>query len=292
MNKRSFRRINLRKILSLLRGAPVFPVAILIVFVFCGIFAGLIAPHDPIKHDLMDSLIKPYWQEGGGSTKFLLGTDPMGRDILSRLIHGATISLEVGFTVVFIAGGIGTTLALISGFVGGRVDMAIMRLTDMMLSLPYLLVAILMAAMLGPSVGNIILILIVVGWAQYTRVLRSEVLRVKEGDFIRLARVAGAGGMRIMVKHILPNILNTFIVLGTLNLGQVIIAEASLSFVGVGVPPPQPAWGSMLAEGRNYITYAWWICVWPGITILLVVLSCNLLGDWLRIRLDPKFRQI
>ena len=291
MDKQISARLIIRKVMSAFRGAPVFPVFILIVFVFCGVFATFIAPHDPIKHDLMDSLIKPYWQEEGGS-KFLLGTDPMGRDILSRLIHGATISLQVGFTVVFIAGGIGTTLALISGFFGGRVDMAIMRLTDMMLSLPYLLVAILMAAMLGPSVGNIILILIVVGWAQYTRVLRAEVLRVKEGDFIRLARVAGASNRRIMLKHILPNIINTFIILGTLNLGQVIIAEASLSFVGVGVPPPQPAWGSMLAEGRMYITYAWWICVWPGIAILLVVLSCNLLGDWLRIRLDPKFRQI
>ena len=281
----------IKKILSALKTVPVFPGTILLIFLICGIFAPYIAPQDPIKNHIMDSLTRPFWGEGG-STTYLLGTDQMGRDILSRLIHGATISLKVGFIVVFVAGGIGTTLALISGFLGGWVDMVIMRFVDMMLSLPYLLIAIVLAAILGPSLNNVILILVIVGWAQYARVLRGEVLRVKEGEFVNLAIVGGASKIRIMIRHILPNIVNTFIILGTLNLGNVIITEASLSFIGVGVPPPNPAWGSMLADGRQYITFAWWITTWPGLAIMLVVLSCNLLGDWLRLKLDPKFRQL
>ena len=281
----------IKQIIPVLRAFPIFPAIILTIFLICGIFASLIAPQDPIKNHIMDSLTRPFWAEGGSAT-YLLGTDQMGRDILSRLIHGATISLKVCFIVVFVAGGIGTTLALISGFLGGWVDMVIMRFVDMMLSLPYLLIAIVLAAILGPSLNNVILILVIVGWAQYARVLRGEVLRVKEGEFVHLAVVGGAGKIRIMFRHILPNIVNTFIILGTLNLGQVIITEASLSFIGVGVPPPHPAWGSMLADGRQYITFAWWITTWPGLAIMLVVLSCNLLGDWLRLKLDPKFRQI
>lgn len=281
----------LRSVISFIKAAPIFPGVILVIFVFCGIFAKVIEPHDPLQNKLMDSLTPPFWQ-AGGTTTYLLGTDQMGRDILSRLLSGATISLEVGFVVVFVAGSIGTIFALLAGFLGGWVDIIIMRLTDIMLSFPYLLIAIAIAAILGASITNVILILGLIGWAHYTRVIYGEVLRVKQGDFVRLAAVAGASKIRIMLRHIFPNVTNTLIVLATLNLGQVIITEASLSFIGVGVPPPNPAWGSMLSEGRNYITYAWWMCVWPGIAILLVVLSFNLLGDWLRVRLDPKFRQI
>lgn len=281
----------IQKAIFAVRSMPVFPGIILVIFILIGIFAGLIAPHDPNQTKLMDSIIPPMWQKGGTST-YPLGTDHLGRDELSRLLYGATISLRVSFIVVIISGGIGTALALSAGYLGKWWDILIMRITDMMLSLPSLLVAIIMAAVLGPSVNNVILVLSVVGWAGYTRVLRSEVLRVKEQDFVRLAAVAGASKIRIMLKHIFPNIVNTLIVLATLQLGNVIIAEASLSFIGVGVPPPNAAWGSMLAEGRQYVTFAWWLCVWPGLAILLVVLSCNLLGDWLRVRLDPKFRQI
>jgi peptide/nickel transport system permease protein len=162
----------------------------------------------------------------------------------------------------------------------------------MLLSMPFLVLAVVLAAILGASKYNIIIIISLLAWAWYARVLRAEVLRLKEGDFIRLAVVAGSSKIRIMVHHILPNIVNSLVVLATLNLGVVIIAEASLSFLGLGIPPPDPAWGSMIAEGRNYIGQAWWICVWPGVAILLTVLSFNLLGDWLRVRLDPKFRQI
>jgi peptide/nickel transport system permease protein len=252
---------------------------------------GLFTPHDPLKNHLKDALTPPAWAEGG-TTTFLLGTDHLGRDILSRLIGGASISLEVGFVVVGIAGIIGISMALLSGYLGGRVDTLTMRLCDIFLSMPYMMVAIVLAAVLGPSRNNIIVILVVLGWAGYARVLRGEVLRVKEGDFIHLAELAGCTKTRIMLQHIFPNIVNTFIVMATLQLGTVIIAESSLSFLGLGVPAPEPAWGSMAAEGRNHLFYAWWICVWPGLTILLVVMSCNLLGDWLRVRLDPKFRQL
>jgi len=281
----------LRKVISTSRAMPVFPTIILVTFILVGIFAGHLAPHDPIKTNLTDSLIPPMWQDGGTSN-YPMGTDYLGRDILSRLLHGSTISLKVSFIVVFVCGGIGTVLALLSGYLGGWWDIIIMRITDMMMSLPYLLVAITLAAILGPSANNVILVLCVVGWAGYARVLRSEVIRVREGDFIRLASVAGASKIRIMFLHILPNIMNTLIIMTTLQFGTVIISEASLSFIGVGVPPPNPAWGSMLADGRDYITFAWWLCVWPGVAIVLVVLSCNLLGDWLRVRLDPKFRQL
>ncbi len=285
------KRINMQKIIEEAKRLPLFPSIILLIFVICGIFAPLLVPHDPIKTNIMVSLTPPFWQDGG-STTYLLGTDQMGRDIFSRLISGARISLEVGFLVVFVTAALGTGLALISGFIGGWVGSLIMRITDMMLSLPYLLIAITMAAILGPSVNNVILVLAIIGWAQYTRVLHGEVIRIKERDFIRQAVVAGASKFRIMIRHVFPNIINTLLILATLQLGGVIITEASLSFIGVGVPPPYPAWGSMLAEGRQYITFAWWLCVWPGLAILLVVLSCNLLGDWLRVRLDPKFRQL
>lgn len=291
INEPSLFSRKLRGIIAFIKAAPVFPGIVLVIFVFCGVFARVIAPHDPLQNKLIDSLTPPFWQ-AGGMTTYLLGTDQMGRDILSRLLGGATISLEVGFVVVFVAGGIGTMFALLAGFLGGWVEIIIMRLTDIMLSFPYLLIAIAIAAILGASITNVILILGLIGWAHYTRVIYGEVLRVKQGDFVRLAAVAGASKTRIMLRHIFPNVTNTLIVLATLNLGQVIITEASLSFIGVGVPPPNPAWGSMLSEGRNYITYAWWMCVWSGIAILLVVLSCNLLGDWLRLRLDPKFRQL
>jgi peptide/nickel transport system permease protein len=288
---RFFKKAGLRRIMSIFRQVPPFPLVLLMIFFISGIFGNYFVPHDPLKNHLKDVLMPPFWQEGGTST-YLLGTDHLGRDILSRLIGGASISMQVGFVVVGIAGFTGIAIALLAGYIGGKVDTLTMRLCDIFLSMPYLMVAIVLAAVLGPSRNNIIIILAVLGWAGYARVLRGEVLRVKEGDFIRLAELAGCSKARIMVRHIFPNIVNTFIVMATLQLGTVIIAESSLSFLGLGVPPPEPAWGSMAAEGRNHIFDAWWICVWPGLTIMAVVLSCNLLGDWLRVRLDPKFRQI
>jgi len=282
---------SVRKRIIAVKGIPVFPALVLGVFIFSGIFAGFLSPYDPVENHLTEALSPPVWQKGG-TAKYLLGTDHLGRDMLSRMLHGATVSLRVGFIVVFISGGTGAILAILAGFLGGWVGTVIMRLTDMMLSIPYLLIAIVMAVLMGPSVNNVIIILIVLGWTQYTRVLHSEVLRVKGADFIQLAKVAGCSNVRMMLRHVFPNIVNTLVILGTLNLGQVIIMEASLSFIGAGVPPVFPAWGRMLADGRQYLTFAWWLCVWPGLAILLVVLSCNLLGDWIRVRLDPKFRQI
>jgi peptide/nickel transport system permease protein len=283
--------INIRKILAAIRGIPIIPTIILTVFLFVGIFGRAISPHDPNEADFEYTLTPPFWQEGG-TKKYPLGTDQLGRDSLSRLICGTSISLQVGFVVSTLSGIMGTLIALLSGYLGGKVDTILMRLTDTMISLPYFMIAIVLAAVLGPSKNNIILILAIVGWAGYARILRGEVLRIKEGDFVLLAVTSGCSKTRIMLQHIFPNVVNTLIVLVTLRLGIVIIAESSLSFLGVGVPPPNPAWGLMIAEGRSYISSAWWLCIWPGLAILLVVLSFNLMGDWLRVRLDPKFRQL
>ena len=286
-----FRRIKLKGIVSALRGMPVLPAAILATFLFVGLFGLSIAPHDPTLIALDHSLIPPFWQEGGSLTH-PIGTDHLGRDVLSRIIVGAGVSLQVAFFAVSFGAGVGCLLALLAGFLGGWVDNIIMRVVDIFLSLPYLMIALALGAALGGSKTNVIIVLVVVGWAQYARVLRSEVLRIKESDFISRAIVSGAGKFRIMWRHIFPNLVNTLIVLSTLNIGIIIVYEAALSFLGVGIPPPDPSWGSMLADGRNYITTAWWLCTWPGVAILIVVLSCNLLGDWLRIRLDPKFKQL
>jgi peptide/nickel transport system permease protein len=270
---------------------PIIPVLILLVFIVVGIFGSFFAPYDPTEADFSSAMRPPFWQERGTLTH-PLGTDNLGRDQLSRLLVGTRISLEVGFIVVFLSGIMGCFIALLAGFLGGWVDMLLMRLTDTMLSLPPLMVAIVIAFILGPSKQNMIFILVILTWAGYARILRGEVLRLRESDFIQLAVTSGSSNLRIMLVHIFPNILNSLVVLATLQLGIVIIAESSLSYLGVGVPPPDPAWGTMVAEGRRYIGQAWWLITWPGLAILLVVLSCNLVGDWLRIRLDPKFRQI
>jgi peptide/nickel transport system permease protein len=234
----------------------------------------------------------PAWQ-AGGSDAHLLGTDHLGRDVLSRLLFGARVSMIVGITAVLIAGVIGTVLGIISGYLGGWVDQAIMRLTDTWLALPALTFAIFLAAVVGPSELNIIVILGLVYWTRYARVIRGEVLSLKEREFVRLAIVAGCSKRTIMRKHILPNVVNSAIVLATLMLGVVIISEASLSFLGVGVPPPKPAWGLMLADGKKGLMAGyWWLTVLPGCCIMLMVLSANLLGDWLRVKLDPQLRQL
>lgn len=273
------------------RPPPLFPTIVLLVFAVFGLAGQYVMPHDPNAMSLWDAFKPPFW-EAEGTFVHPLGTDQMGRDILSRIIGGASISMQVGFVVVVVAGSVGAIMALLAGYLGGWVDTIIMRLVDVFLSMPTLLIAIVLAAVLGPSKNNLILVLIVVGWSGYARVLRSEVLRIKKGEFVNLAIVAGASKLRIMLVHIFPNMVNTLIVIATLQLGMVIITEATLSFIGVGVPPPDPAWGSMLADGRSYITSAWWLAFWPGLAILLVVMSFNFLGDWLRVHLDPKFRQV
>ena len=273
-------------------GFPLIPMSILGGLLFIAVFANVLAPHDPEVGSLGERFRPPFWQQGG-SEKFILGSDHLGRDVLSRLIFGARVSIVVGFTAVIFAGIIGTGLGILSGYLGGWVDQVIMRVTDAWLAIPALTYAIFLAAVVGPSEMNIVIILGLVYWTRYARVIRGEVLSLKERDFVRLAVVAGCSKRTIMKRHILPNVLNSAIVLGTLMLGVVVVTEAALSFLGVGVPPPKPAWGLMLADGKKGLMAGyWWLTVLPGCCIMLMVLSANLLGDWLRVKLDPQLRQL
>ena len=268
------------------------PIVILIVLTLAAIFADVIAPYNPEIGTLGDRFQPPAWVTGG-SAAHLLGTDHLGRDVLSRLIFGARVSMTVGFIAVLFAGVVGTVLGVLSGYLGGWVDQLIMRITDTWLAVPGLTYAIFLAAIVGPSMWNIVIILALVYWTRYARVIRGEVLSLRERDFVRLAIVAGCSKRTIMRRHILPNVLNSAIVIATLMLGIVITTEAALSFLGVGVPPPKPAWGLMLADGKKGMMAGyWWLTVFPGTCIALLVLSSNLLGDWLRVKLDPQLRQL
>jgi peptide/nickel transport system permease protein len=259
---------------------------------FVAVFADVLAPHDPQIGSLARRFKPPFWLEGG-SLAYPLGTDHVGRDVLSRLIFGARVSMVVGITAVLVAGSIGTLLGIMSGYLGGWADQVVMRITDTWLALPALTFAIFLAAIVGPSELNIILILGLVYWTRYARVIRGEVLSLKQREFVRLAIVAGCSKSLIMWRHILPNVINSAVVLATLMLGVVIVTEASLSFLGVGVPPPKPAWGLMMADGKKGLMVGyWWLTVFPGICIMLMVLSANLLGDWLRVKFDPQLRQL
>ena len=270
---------------------PWFPLVIMVLFVVVGVFGRQLAPHDPLIINIEIRLLPPFFMEGG-NLQYALGTDHLGRDVLSRLIVGAGVSLQVSLVVIAVAASIGTLVAILAGYRGGWVDTILMRLVDIIMSLPWIIIALVFAAVVGAGVRNIIIILSIFAWPGYARVLRGEVLRIKQGDFVRLAVVAGAGKARIMLRHIFPNIVNTLVVISTLQVGSLILAEAGLSFIGVGVPPPQPAWGAMAADGVGHIFTRWWLALLPGVAIVLVVMSTNLLGDWLRVRLDPKFRQL
>jgi peptide/nickel transport system permease protein len=270
---------------------PVIPSLIIAAFVLVALLAPILTPADPYAQSLRTRLKPPVWEEGGTWSR-PLGTDRLGRDVLSRMILGARVSLAVGVLTVFLAGAIGATVGLTAGYYGGRVDALLMRVADATLSFPVILLALILATTVGPSLGNVVVAVAVILWARYARVIRGEVLSLMERDFIAQARIAGCSAWRIITRHLLPNTLNTLVVLLTLQVGYVIIVEASLSFLGAGIPPPTPAWGSMIAEGRDYITTAWWVSLFPGLAILLVVLAFNLFGDWLRDTLDPKLRQV
>ncbi len=256
-------------------------------FLFLVVFGYWIAPYDLDYWKMEDAILPPAWVEGG-SMDHILGTDPLGRDILSRLIHGSRYSLAIAVACIAVYGTIGVIMGLLSGFFGGRVDMVIMRICDLWMSMPGIILAILLVSIIGPSATTVIIVVGITGWPGYARIVRGECLGVKEKDFIRLARVAGCSNLRIMFSHIFPNLANTLIVLVTLNIGQMIILTATLSFLGLGTQPPSPDWGLMLNEGRQYITYAWWLVVFPAVAILIAVLGFNLVGDWLREILDPK----
>ena len=228
----------------------------------------------------------------GGSTKFLLGTDHLGRDLLSRVIHGARISLIVSLVTLGVGGILGVILGLTAGWYGGWTDELLMRLVDIILSLPLILVALVLVVAVGQSLEIIVVVLALWIWPRFARMVRGEVLQLKTMDYVALARVAGASTWRILFKHLFPGTTNTLIVVATLQVGIVILVEATLSFLGAGVPPPEPAWGSMVADGRDRLTDAWWIATVPGAAILLTVMALNLFGDWLRDKLDPRLRQI
>ncbi len=274
-----------------MRNLPWLSVGIIAVMLFMAVFAPLISPHSPIDQSLPEKLIPPVWEEGG-TAKYILGTDIFGRDVLSRLFYGARVSMIVTALALLVGGGVGLAIGIVSGYVGGRLDSLLMRIVDAALAFPTILFALLLAVTMGQGLQTIVIAISLLLWARFARVVRGEVLAVKGRDFVALAKVHGCSPTRIMVTHILPNVLNTFMVLLTLHVGVVIVAEASLSFLGAGVPPPTPSWGLMVAEGRGKISSAWWLSLIPGIAITLVVLAFNLFGDWLRDRLDPKLRQL
>jgi peptide/nickel transport system permease protein len=271
---------------------PIIPIAILMfLLVLPAIFAPVVAPHDPYMGSLSNRLTPPFWQEGG-TLEYPLGTDKLGRDMLSRIIYGARISLTVSLIAIVVGGVIGTLLGLASGYFGRMTDAVIMRLVDISLSLPTILLALVLVAAVGPSFGTVVTVLIVLLWARYARLVRGEVLALKERDFIARARVAGASHARIMYRYLFPNVVNSLIVLATLQVGYVILLESALSFLGAGLPRAEPAWGVMVADGRELIVTAWWVSMFPGLAIMLTVLALNLLGDWLRDHYDPKLRNL
>ena len=259
----------------------------LVAVIGAAIFAPQVAPHDPTRQSLIRRFIPPVWAPGGNST-YLLGTDQVGRDILSRMIHGARVSLIVGVSAVVVSLTVGVALGLLSGFVGGRVDTVIMTVVDVTLSFPQLLLALAFVAALGPSLLTIIVVLGLTGWERYTRVVRAEVLALREKDFVEAARAMGVSTIRMLLRHILPNTFSSIIVMSTLQVAQAILQEAALSFLGVGTGSAYPTWGQMIALGRDFVTVAWWLPTFPGLAILVTVLSINLVGDRLRDALDPR----
>jgi peptide/nickel transport system permease protein len=279
-----------RRLLGRLRtGMPIFSGLMLLIFILAGIFGPLIAPHDPIRIDLHNSLQPPAF--AGGTWNYPLGTDVLGRDVLSRMLGGARISFLVAFTVVFLSGATGLAVAVLSGYIGGVVDAVLMRITDATLAFPIILLAIVLASIFGASTQNVIIILAAGGWASYARVIRSEVLSLKNHDFVTMSMVMGGGRGWIIRRHIIPNVLSSLVVLATLQVGAAILSEGSMSFLGIGVPPPAPSWGGMLADGSDYLTVAWWLAVLPGVALSLTVLASNLMGDWLRSQSDPTRRR-
>lgn len=272
------------------RGA-FFGLAVIVAAGAVFLFAERLAPHDPLQQDLTLRLLPPGWVTGG-RWSYLLGTDALGRDILSRIIFGTRISLTVGFGAVLVGGTIGVLLGLLSGYFGGWIDDVVMRLADVQLSFPALVLAIAIMAILGPGLVKMVIVLSVTGWVLYARIVRSRVLSLRAMEFIEAERAAGAGNVVILVRHLLPNVISPVVVVASFAIAQVIIAEASLSFLGIGMPPPTPSWGGMLAEGRSYLASAWWLATFPGLAIMVTLQGLNLLGDGLRDVLDPRLSSL
>ncbi len=284
------RRIRLGYILHSLRHSRVagLGAALVVVVVLVALLGPLTSPRDPLEHNLRSRFKPPGFQDGSGV--FLLGTDQLGRDILSRLIAGTRVSVIVGVLSVVIAGLIGVSYGLISGFAGGLVDNLMMRVADAFLAIPFIVLVVAVSGVVGAGLVTLILILGVTSWVTYARVTRAEVLAVREMDYVMAARALGQSGLKIMFKHILPNVTGSIIVLATMMVATTMLAEAALSFLGLGVQPPTVTWGLMLSDGRQYIGSAWWMSTFPGIAITLTVLGVVFLGDWLRDLLDPRLR--
>ncbi len=283
--------VRVRSALGTARRVPKIPSAVLLVLLIFAAFGQWIAPYSPVAVDMANSFAPPVWHEEGSSAN-LLGTDKLGRDILSRLIRGARVSLSLSLFVIALGGGVGVVLGLVSGYAGGKVDAVMQRGIEVILAMPTILVALVFVFAVGRSFESVILILSPFLAARFARIVRGETLSVRERDFVAIAKVIGTPAWMILLRHILPNVFNTIIVLATLEVGHLILLESSLSFLGVGVPPPQPAWGLMVADGREFLTSAYWITLFPGLCILAAVLSLNLFGDWLRDTLDPRRRQL
>jgi peptide/nickel transport system permease protein len=266
-----------------------FGVAAVAFVMLCGAFADLLSPHDPLRQNLGAKLMPP-WSHERGFGWHLLGTDHFGRDILSRLVHGARVSLFITTTAVLLSGVFGTLVGLVSGFHGGRVDDLLMRVTEVQLACPFILLALAVAAALRPSLRNTVIVLAVSGWVVYAKVVRSRALALRDSEFILAARALGASGARLVARHLLPNMLSTCIVLATVEAARMIILESALTFLGLGVQPPHASWGGMLRDGKLYISAAWWYTTFPGLAIMLTVLGINVVGDSLRDLLDPRLK--
>ncbi|UOE53319.1 ABC transporter permease [Cytobacillus oceanisediminis] len=255
--------------------------------IFVAIFADILAPHDPASNNLGDMLKPPVWLDGG-SQNYILGTDNLGRDILSRIIYGSRVSLLVGVFSVILAGFIGIIVGLIAGYYGGVIDNLLMRIVDSFLAIPSILFILVVLAVFDPSILVLIIVIGLTNWVTYARVVRGEVLSIKEREFVKASKSIGTNSLTIMLQHILPNILSSFIVISTLSVATTIVLEASLSFLGLGIQPPDVSWGGMLTDGRNYLATNWWLATFPGIAITVTVLGIIFLGDWLRDVLDPR----
>ena len=286
--------MNMKGIASILKHSTFtakLGLVIVVIWLFCAIFAEALAPYGANDVDISKRFVPPMWEEGG-SSNHVLGTDQMGRDVLSRLIYGAQVSIIVGFMSVIVGLIIGIVLGLVAGYMGGWVDSVIMRMVDLMLSFPFIFLALCLVAVLGSSLFNVILVLGITGWVPYARTIRAQVLSVKEREFVRAAHTIGCKDTTVLFKHILPSVIDSAIILGTMEMGSSILAESSLTFLGMGVPPSIPTWGNMIASGRQYIYTAWWLTAFPGITLFLVCLSINFVGDWIRDIRDPRLRGV
>ncbi|MDQ0185179.1 ABC transporter permease [Cytobacillus kochii] len=284
---------HLKRWLRLLLKSKTGTIGLLIVLliIFIAIFAKLLAPHDPNQINAAMMLKPPAWVEGG-VTDYILGTDNLGRDILSRIIYGSQISLVVGVASVILAGIIGIYIGLVSGFYGGFLDNILMRIVDSFLAIPTILFALVILTVFGPSAFTLIVVLGVTNWVQYARLIRGEVLSLKEREFVRAARSMGVRDHKIILKHLLPNVISPFIVISTLSVATTIILEASLSFLGLGIQPPTISWGGILSDGRDYVATSWWLAAFPGLAITITVLGMIFLGDWLRDVLDPREKKV